>query len=460
MEQKETNILGTEKISRLILKFAVPSIIGMLVNAMYNIVDQIFIGQGVGILGNAATNVAMPLTTICTSLGLLFGVGGASGFNLELGRRNKEKAGQIAGNAIFMLVICGVLVSAVTLTFLNPLMRAFGASDTVLPYALDYTGITAFGFTFMILSSGLSNLIRADGKPTYSMICLVTGAVLNMILDPILIFVFDMGIQGAAIATVFSQFVSCTLALLYLRRFRTIKLKREYFRPSLSLTKLIASLGLAACFNQLAMTVVQIVMNNTLTYYGALSRYGSDIPLACVGVVTKVNIIYISFVVGMAQGGQPIFSFNYGAGNYDRVRETYRKLISASLVVSLIAFLCFQLFPRQILSLFGQGDELYYEFGVRYLRIFMMMVLINGIQPITSNFLTAIGKATRGIFISLTRQVLFLLPLILVLPLVFGIDGVVYAGPLADAASCIVAILIVRSEFRKMNPPAQTTSAA
>lgn len=457
MKDSKANQLGTEKISRLLLKFAVPSIVGLLVNALYNIVDQIFIGQGIGMLGNAATSVSFPLTTICTAVSLLFGIGGASRFNLEMGRRNNDNsennknAGKIAGNAISMLGICGVIIAMITLLFLEPLTLRFGASQTVLPYALSYIKIVALGLPFMIMASGASMLVRADGSPAYSMLCLLTGAVLNTILDPLFIFIFDMGISGAALATASSQFVSCILALLYLKNFRSVKLKKQYFVPKLNIVKHILFLGSASCFNQLALTVIQITMNNALTYYGSLSEFGSDIPLACNGVLSKVNTIYLAVVIGLAQGGQPILSYNYGAQNYDRVKAAYFTLIKTACIVSVIFFACFQILPRQILSVFGQGDALYYAFGIRFIRVYMMMILINGIQPVTANFLTSIGKAKGGVFISLTRQVLFLLPLLLLLPLVFGIKGIVYAGPIADMAAFIVSILLVRGEFRKMS---------
>ncbi|MEG0377455.1 MAG: MATE family efflux transporter [Eubacterium sp.] len=444
------NPLATEPIRKLIIKFAVPSIISFLVGALYNIVDQIFIGQGVGMLGNAATNVAFPLTTISTSVALLIGIGSASNFNLELGAGNKERAGGIAGTGIFLLTIVGFILAAIVLIFLKPMMVAFGATDQVLPYALTYTSITAFGIPLLIFSIGCSHLIRADGKPTYSMLCMMSGAILNTILDPLFIFGFGWGIGGAALATVMGQLLSAIIAARYLFKFRTVKLTKDYLRPQKIFIKAIAGLGAAACFNQLAMTVVQITMNNTLTYYGAMSQYGSEIPLACVGVISKVNIVFMSFILGISQGCQPINGFNYGAKNYDRVRKTFLTAAGAVTVVSVIAFLSFQIFPRQIVSIFGDGTEAYFHFAERYFRIFMLLMFINGLQPMIANFFTSIGKAKMGILISMTRQIIFLLPLILIFPMFMGIDGVMYAGPIADGAAAIVAITMALRELKKM----------
>ncbi len=445
-----SNPLAVQKVSKLILKYAIPATISFLVSALYNIVDQIFIGQGVGMLGNAATNAAFPLSTICTSIFLLIGVGSASNFNLNLGAGNRERAARIAGTGITLLAVSGVVLSIIVIIFLEPLMRAFGARDEVLSYALIYTGITSIGFPFLIFSSGCSQLIRADGSPTYSMICVLSGAVANTILDPLFIFGFNMGMAGAAWATIIGQFISFVMVVAYLMRFKTFRITREYLNPKFEYIKAIVSLGAAACFNQLAMASTQIVMNNTLTHYGALSEYGRHIPLACAGVITKVNVVLMSFTLGIAQGCQPVFGFNYGAKNYRRVKETLKKAAIVITCITTLAFLCFQLFPRQIISIFGPGDEMYYKFAERYFRIFMIMTFINGIIPLTSNFFTSIGKASRGILLSMTRQVIFLMPLILILPLFLGINGVMYAGPIADCAAVIMAGILIFPELKSM----------
>lgn len=446
------NPLATEKTEKLILKFAIPSIISGLVSALYNIVDQIFIGQKIGIIGNAATNVAFPLTILCTALALLLGVGAAAHFNLNLGAGRKEQAARFAANGVTLMAASGIILAVLVNLFLKPLIIAFGASGDVLPYALTYTGITSLGIPFLIFSTGCSNIIRADGSPTYSMFCTLAGALLNTILDPLFMFVFDMGIEGAALATVISQIVSSILAAAYLFRFKTVPLKLSYFKPKLSRSLTLASLGISASFNQIAMMFVQITMNNTLTHYGALSPYGSEIPLAAVGVISKVNIIFMAFVIGIAQGCQPIMGFNYGAKNYDRVKRACLQALGAILVISTIVFLSFQLFPRQIISLFGQGDELYFQFAERYFRIFMFFTFANGIQPMSSFFFSAIGKAQKGVLVSLTRQIIFLIPLILIFPMFIGIDGVMYAGPIADGAAAALAIFLLVRQLRELKP--------
>ena len=449
MSEKQ-NPLASAPLGGLIAKFAVPAVISMLVSALYNIVDEIFIGQGVGMLGNAATNIAFPVSIIATATALLLGIGSASNYNLEMGAGKEKRASEIAGTGLSMLVISGTVIGVVILLFLEPLLHVFGATKDVLPYALDYTGITALGLPFFVLTTGGNHIIRADRSPTYSMVCMLTGAILNTILDPVFIFVFHWGIKGAAAATIIGQIVSGLLVILYFAKFRNMELKASSFRPKGEYLKAIAALGMASCFNQIAMAVVQIAMNNTLRHYGASSAYGSDIPLACVGVISKVNSVFMAICIGISQGCQPIWGFNYGAKNYERVRGTYKRAAVLCTAIATLFFLCFQIFPRQIVSIFGTGSEAYFRFADRYLKIFMFMTFANGIQPMSSGFFTSIGKARLGIVMSLTRQVLFLLPLILIFPLFMGIDGVMYAGPIADAAAASLAVIFAVRELRKM----------
>ena len=447
---QEQNPLGTAPVGGLIGKFAIPAIISMLVSALYNIVDQIFIGQGVGMLGNAATNVAFPVTTIATALALLLGIGGASNYNLEMGAGREMKASSIAGTALSTLVITGVILAVAVLLFLRPLLSLFGATTDVMPYAVDYLGITAVGLPFYALSIGGNHIVRADRSPTYSMTCVLTGAIINTILDPLFIFGFGWGIKGAAWATVIGQVVSGILVVIYFGKFRKMYLEMSMLKPSSECLKAIISLGMASCINQIAMAIVQIVLNNILRYYGGLSVYGSDIPIACVGVISKVNQVFMAICIGISQGCQPIWGFNYGAKKYDRVRLAYRYSMIACTAIATVFFLCFQLFPHQIVSIFGTGSDLYFQFAERYLKIFMFMTFANGIQPMSSGFFTSIGKAKLGIVMSLPRQLLFLLPLIVVFSLIMGIDGVMYAGPIADAAALSLAILFARRELVAM----------
>ena len=444
------NPLGSEPVSTLLRRFAIPSAIAMLVSALYNMVDQLFIGHSIGVLGNAATNVAFPLSMVCTSIGLLCGIGGAANFNLCMGRREPEHAKSYVGNAISMLAILGVILCVAVQLFLRPMMLLFGATPDVIDYACTYTRITSIGFPFLIVTIGGSNLIRADGSPKFSMLCNLVGAIVNTILDPLFIFVFHMGMAGAALATITGQILSFALVVFYLRGFKTLPLSLSDLKPNMACWARIAALGATPAFNQVAMMVVQIVMNNTLTYYGSNSVYGSDIPLACAGIISKVNMLFFSFVIGISQGLQPIVSFNFGAQKYDRVKDAYKKAVFAATAISIVAFLCFQLFPRQIIGIFGSGSEEYLHFAERYFRIFLFFTFLNGIQPVSSNFFTSIGAPKKGIFLSLTRQIIFLLPLLLIFPYLFGIDGVMYTAPIADLAAASVSIVMVVREFKIM----------
>lgn len=444
------NDLGTLPIKKLLKNFAVPSIIAMLVSALYNIVDQFFIGRSVGELGNAATNITFPLTTSCIALALLLGIGAASAFNLTLGEGKKEKALYYIGNSAILLFTSGVVLCIIIQLFLKPMLIFFGSPENVLNYAKNYTRITAIGFPFLIFSTGGGHLIRADGSPKYSMLCNLSGAIINVILDPIFIFGLKMGMIGAGLATILGQIFAALLALRYMFKYKTGKIEKKHLVPKWKFVSKIISLGAAPCFNQLAMMIVQIVMNKSLTYYGSLSVYGESIPLACAGIITKVNQIYMSIVIGLSQGLQPIVSFNYGARKYDRVKKAYATAITYGLIVSVLAFLAFQFLPRQIVSIFGSGSENYYAFAIKYFRIFLLFTFINCLQPISSNFFTAIGKPKKGIFLSLTRQILFLLPLIIILPLFMGIDGIMYSGPIADFIAGIVSIVMIYIEFRNI----------
>lgn len=444
------NPLGSEPVSSLLRRFAIPSVIAMLVSALYNMVDQLFIGHSIGVLGNAATNVAFPLSMVCTSIGLLCGIGGAANFNLCMGRKDPEHAKSYVGNAISMLAILGVILCVAVQLFLRPMMLLFGATPDVIDYACTYTRITSIGFPFLIITIGGSNLIRADGSPKFSMLCNLVGAIVNTILDPLFIFVFHMGMAGAALATITGQILSFALVVFYLRGFKTLPLSLSDLKPNMACWARIAALGATPAFNQVAMMVVQIVMNNTLTHYGSNSVYGSDIPLACAGIISKVNMLFFSFVIGISQGLQPIVSFNFGAQKYDRVKDAYKKAVFAATAISIVAFLCFQLFPRQIIGIFGSGSEEYLHFAERYFRIFLFFTFLNGIQPVSSNFFTSIGAPKKGIFLSLTRQIIFLLPLLLIFPYLFGIDGVMYTAPIADLAAASVSIVMVVRKFKIM----------
>ena len=453
--ENEENILGHEKIGTLIKKFSIPCIISLVVNALYNIVDQIFIGQGVGYLGNAATNVSYPFSTICLAISLLIGIGSASRFSLYLGNKKPESAAKAAGNGISLMVILGLVYLMVGESLLPQFLKLFGATKEVFPYAQQYAGVTLVGMPFLIITNGISNLIRADGSPKYSMTCMIVGAIVNTILDPIFIFIFQWGIFGAALATILGQIISFLFAIRYLWHFKTIHFEKTSFLPNIKESLKTFSMGISSSVNQIAITFVQIILYNSLTYYGAKTVYGSDIPLAACGIVMKTNAIILAIVVGISQGVQPIIGFNYGAKQYFRVREAYLLAIKWNMIVSAIGFCLLQCFPQYIISLFGDGDKLYLEFAVLFMRIYLFMVLVNGVQLLSSSFFTAIGKPMKGALLSLTRQVFFLIPLLVVFPFWFGIMGVLFAGPIADFIAFILSVVLVGKELRTQKIIAQ-----
>ena len=434
----------------LLLGMGMPMVLSMLVKSLYNIVDQIFIGRGIGINGNAATNVAFPLTTICVSISLFLGLGGASIYSISLGQGNKKKAADMIGNTIVLSIAFSLIFSIVVRVFVKKFMIMFGATQEVLQYSIDYTSITSIGFIPFVFSTVMSHIIRADGSPKYSMFSVLIGAAVNIILDPIFIFKFNMGISGAALATIIGQFISFFITLRYVFKFKNITFNRYSFNLYSENVLKIFSLGASGGINQFSMMIVQITMNNVLSYYGALSIYGGNIPLAVSGIIAKINMLIMAFIIGSGQGSQPIIGFNYGAKNYDRVIETYKLTVSITTIIALISFLIFQIFPRQVVSIFGDGSELYFQFAERYMRVYMALMIVNGIQPVSGTFFTSIGKAFKGAFIAMTRQLLFLLPLIIILPRIFGIDGIMYAGPIADGIALIVTIIFVSLEIKKI----------
>lgn len=445
------NPMGTQPIKKLLMQLAIPAMIANVVNALYNIVDQIFIGQGVGYLGNAATNIAFPITTICLALGLMTGVGAASNFNLELGRKEVEKARRIAGTAVVQLMVMGIAVCVLVQIFLAPLMQLFGATDQIFNYAMEYSRITAYGIPFFLFSTGFNPLVRSDGRATFSMMAIIAGAVLNTVLDPIFIFVFQMGIAGAAWATVISQMVSALLLFAYIPKFRSVKFQWEDFIPHMKQVEAIAALGLTSFIFQISALIVQIVSNNLLKTYGAMSIYGSEIPIAVGGIVSKVFVIFIALIIGMTQGVQPIVGYNYGAKYYERVCQTIFLALKIGFGLSFVTWAVFEIFPLQIIQLFGNGNDLYFEFGIRYMRYFMLFTLINGITILITTFFPAIGKAKTGAFLSLARQLLILLPVMLLMTYIFGVEGMMFATPVSDVISLVLCLYFFKRELHDIH---------
>lgn len=446
----QANHFQTKPIPILLFTMAMPAITANLVNSLYNIVDQIFIGHSVGYLGNAATSVAFPLTIICLAFGLTFGLGGAANFNLALGRGETQKAARVIGNAVSMSLILGIIIGLLIIIFIKPLLVLFGATAATMTYAQDYTAITSLGIPFLLFTMSANAIVRADGSPNYSMMAIVLGAILNTILVPIFIFTFGWGIKGAATATLISQILSAVYMGLYFRNFKSVHLEKNDFIPDASIIKEILSLGSSSFIFQFSMMIIQIVTNNMLRKFGAESTYGSDIAIAVAGIVMKINSLFIAIIIGLVQGAQPILGYNYGAKDLKRVQDTTRLLLKSAMVISLIAFMSFELFTRQFLELFGTGSELYFELGMRYVRVFLFFVILNGVQISSATFFQAIGKARIGAFLSLIKQVIILLPLLFILPHFFGIDGVIYAGPITDVLAFLISILLLHREFKRM----------
>ncbi len=448
--EKEGNILEIEKIGKLIRKFSIPCIISLVVNSLYNMVDQIFIGWGIGYLGNGATNVVFPLTMIALAIALMLGDGASAYMSLKLGEKKKEEAAKGVGNGIALSVISSIIYCAITLIFLPQLLTIFGCTDTLRDYSTSYGKVIAIGLPFMIIGTTLNSIIRADGSPKYAMISMVLGAVLNIVLDPILIFVFNMGIEGAAIATIFSQFVTFALNVTYIKKFKSISLNKEMFKPKLNIAKRVTTLGISSFITQMSFVFVIAVENNLLGKYGIESKFGSDIPITVLGIVMKVSQILNSIIIGIAAGTQPIFGYNYGARRFDRVKEALKIVLKTSIIISTIAFILFQTIPDKLISIFGSGDELYMEFACLTFRTYLLLCICNGIQIPSGIFFQAIGKSVKSAVLSLSRQIVFLIPAMIILSNMFGIMGVLYAGPVADGTAFVIAIVLLALEIKHL----------
>lgn len=448
--ENEENILGREKIGKLIRKFSIPCIISLLVNSLYNIVDQIFIGWGVGYLGNGATNVVFPIMMICLAFALMLGDGSSAYLSLKLGEKKKDEAGKGVGNGITLSIIISLLLCAVSLVFLPQLLKLFGCTDALREYALSYGYIIATGLPFMMIGTTLNSIIRADGNPKYAMISMVLGAVLNVILDPIFIFVLKMGVVGAAIATIMSQFLTFIINVRYIKKFKSIELDKEKFKLKSSVGKKVLTLGISSFITQMSFVLVMAVENNLLAKYGAESKFGSEIPITVLGIVMKISQILNSIIIGIAAGSQPILGYNYGAEKYDRVKKTLKTILGLSVIISTIAFLLFQLIPETLISIFGSGNENYMEFACLAFRTYLMLCICNGIQIPSGIFFQAIGKSFKSAVLSLSRQILFLIPAMIILGNMFGIMGVLYSGPVADGLAFIIATILLVLEVKNL----------
>ena len=443
--------LGSAPLMPLIAKYAIPSIISMLVGALYNLTDQIFIGRIVGVVGNAASNVVFPTTTFSTAICMLLGIGTAAGFNIAQGAGKIDEAKKYVYTGLSVTAIFAFMTGLLVFLFRGQIIDLCGASPTgnVYPYAMQYLTISAIGLPFYIFASAAATTIRADGSPRYSMLFNIVGAVLNVGLDWLFMYPFGWGIEGAAAATVISQLVTFVLAVLYFTKFKAFEIRLREI--SISKQHMFDSMkaGLPSFVNQILLMTTNIVLNNMLETYGAASNYGSDIPLAVSGVAQKTNMIMISFAVGIAQGCQPIWGYNLGAKNYRRVKGTYYRAFAAAFAIGVVFFAMLQMFPKEIVSIFGTGSDLYFEFAEKYLKIYMMFVFFQNIQPVTVTYFSATDNPKQGLLVSLSRQGLFLIPLLIILPKFMGIHGILAASPISDTLAFIISVTMVLVSFKK-----------
>ncbi len=449
--EKEENILGKEKIGKLMLKFSIPCIVSMLVNSLYNIVDQIFIGRGVGYLGNGATNVVYPLVILGLAFSLMIGDGTSAYLSLKLGEKKEKEAAKGVVNGLIISSILAVLLSVLSFIFLPQLLNLFGCTDALREYALTYGYIIVIGLPFSMIGTSLNGVIRSDGSPKYAMASMISGAVLNTILDPIFIFVLHKGVAGAAVATILSQILTFILNIAYLKRFKSIKITKDSIKLEAKIGIKLALLGISSFITQMSYVAVMSVENNLLGKYGGLSKYGSEIPITVIGIVMKINQILNSIIIGIAVGAQPIIGYNYGARNFDRVKKTLKTVLLSAVIVSTCAFILFQTIPDKLISIFGSGDESYIDFACLAFRIYLMLCICNGVQIPSGIFFQAIGKSVKSAILSLSRQIIILIPALIIFASLFGVIGMLYAGPFADGLAFLISSGLLIAEVKNLN---------
>lgn len=453
--EKTENPLGTQPVRKLLLSFSVPAIISCLINSIYNIVDQIFIGQGIGYLGNAATTVAFPIMTLLLAFGTLIGSGSSAYAAIRLGEKKEDEAEQTLNNAVIFTLLVSVILMVLGLIFLKPILKVFGATETVMPYAVDYTSIILLGTPFNMISIVLSNLARTDGHPRLSMYGMLIGAGLNTILDPIYIFVFHWGVKGAAVATITSQIISAIVLGVYFVRPSQKALHLRIRRKQMKLKgKLIGSfltLGISSGITQSVACIMQVVMNNSLVYYGNKSPIGGDVALSAMGIVMKIAMIMGAFGIGVGIGAQPILGYNRGAGKYRRIKETYIWAAVSATVLIFLGWIVCQTKPEAIIGLFGKENQEFTDFAVRCLRTYLFSIFCAGFQIVSTNYFQATGQPLKASLLSMLRQLLLLIPLILILPLFMGLNGILYSAPVADVASAVIVAFFIVPEMKKLN---------
>lgn len=459
MENQNNNkYLGEEKISKLLFKFSIPCILSLLISSLYNIVDQIFIGNSdLGYLGNAATTVVFPITIISVAFAWCFGDGSAAFLSLSQGRKDTKNVHKAIGNSIFVTFVIGILFLLFGFLFMDKILYLFGASDTSITLARDYFTIILAAIPIYMLANTMNPIIRADGSPKFSMVCTLVGAIINIILDPIFIFVFHLEIKGAAWATIIGQIVSFILSVIYFFRSKTFKLSVSSFKMEMALFSNVIKLGVSTFITQMSIVIISLVCNIMLFKYGTKSKYGADIPIAVIGIAMKVFTIVINIVVGIILGAQPILGYNYGAKKFDRVKKTFKIVLTATIIVGLIATIFFEVTPKLIISLFGTQNDLYMEFAIDTFRIFLVFVVFTCMIKIISIFFQAVGEPTKAAIVSLTRDIVCFVPLVIILPNFMGIQGILVAAPIADLIGILVSTILVILFFKKINKESVTS---
>lgn len=443
--------LGKEKVSKLLWKFSIPCMISLLISSLYNMVDQVFIGNSeLGYLGNASTAVVFPLTIVACAFAWCFGNGAAAFLSLCQGKKDTTSAHQAIGGTMIINLIVSLLLVLIGFLFMDPLLYLFGASEQTISLARDYFTIILAFFPIFMTESTMNAIIRADGSPLYSTLSTLSGAITNIILDPLFIFVWKLGIQGAAIATVIGQTISFVIAVIYFFRTKTFRLCKKSFCLRFSLLQNVVKLGGSTWITQISIVVIYLVCNRSLLKYGAISPYGEDIPIAVMGICTKVFTIVMNLIVGVTLGAQPILGYNIGAKRYDRVKKTFQLVLYFTLIVGVISTLLFEIYPQMIIQIFGKESPLYMEFAVMTFRIYLAFVLFTCMIKLASIFFQAVGAPWKAILISLSRDIVCFVPLALCLPSKMGIQGVLWAAPIADAIGFFLTVILLVLFFRKL----------
>lgn len=444
---KHQNQLGEESIGKLLLKYSIPAIIGMMVNALYNIVDRMFIGRipNIGSLALTGVGITMPIMSILLAFGMLIGVGSTANISLNLGRGKREDAERLIGSALTLSIIVGIVITVIGLIFLNPILNIFGASENTLFYAKQYITVILGGCTFNILSFALNSTVRADGSPKMASFTMIAGCLTNVVLDYVFVFVLDMGIKGAAFATVISQALTFFIILYYYTLGKSnLKLKLDNLKLKKSLVLMTFAIGIAPFATQIANSLVQVVANNSL------KAYGNDLSIGAMTIIGSINMVFMMPIFGINQGCQPIIGFNYGAKKYDRAKKTFIIAAISATIICTIGGILIQSFPQLAISLFNNDPELT-SVAIKGVRMYLLMMPIVGINIVSTSYFQSVGKAKISMFVSLLRQVILLIPFTLILPLFLGLNGVWAAGACADFLSVVITIILISREFKSLN---------